>query len=201
MTTCPVCRIRLEVPFNEHLNALYNVANHIVPKSVIDFTTQYIQEYTNSTQFNALSQELFAGTITFSGACTLWWLYVRGWLLAITRIGFVWVMRNALLYYGIMAIVIYMTDDTSWWPRVHGYLAYAKSPTTYREIVRACVENAWMVATGFGTWGGLGTTLFGALIGRLIWAGAPWPQIELLAQRQELAERPGPWVEEEMPEM
>jgi hypothetical protein len=194
-TICPACRTRLEVPSSAHLDTVHIIANHIVSKSIIDFTTQYIREYTDPTTFNALSQELFAGTFTLSGTCTLWWLYVRAWLKCITRIGFIWVMRNALLYYGIMAIVTYITRETPWWPRVYSYLTYAKSPTTYREIVRACVENAWMVVTGFVEWGGLGTVLFGALIAMLVWAGAPWPQIELFTQHQEPGEGQSTFLE------
>jgi hypothetical protein len=131
----------------------------------------------------------------------LWWLYVRTWLKCITRIGFIWVMRNALLYYGIMAIVIYMTKDTPWWPRVYSYLTYAKSPTTYWEIVRACMENGWMVVTGFLAWGGLGTSFFGSLIATLVWAGVPSPQIELFEQHQKPDEDLGALLEEEMPEL
>jgi hypothetical protein len=118
-----------------------------------------------------LSKDVFAGTITFSDAIELWWIYIRAWIAIITRVGFLWVVRNGLCVYTGLALVVFVTKYTSLWPGLSSWLVYWGAPTTYRSILEDFFETFWSVTKGFALLGGVSTMLFSVLIMRLIWMG------------------------------
>jgi hypothetical protein len=156
MATCPMCRAPLTILQDRTSSFQKWIAESLHVRACIDVAVECIRDSTQATNFDTLSQRLFAEDLRLADAMELWWLYMCAWLDVSLRKGSRWLMESCP--------VVYMLNDVVRWVSGHSSLE---------------CENAFdlslILLEGHAVMGVVVTMLFGICAGLLILAGTELP--------------------------